>query len=526
MEKRPTLVWQYVDYWAAVKPYAEAIVFNERRMTWAELAEAVDRTALALLDLGIEKGDRVALIAAPCPEFIITFMAASKISAIWTGLSPKFSIGEMGRILRDSRPAVLITQDRHEQSNLVERALTFSFEMSCIREVLVLGKTPENMQSFDNFIMKDRPGLKDLLRQRISQAVSSDETLLMFTSGSSGFPKGVLHTHASILSNVEQERQLFDFSEDTRILLHFPINHVAADVEIGVCAVYAGACLVMMEGFDASTSLGTIEKEKITLVGQVPAMYMLQLQDPAFKKTNWDSVRTFVWGGSPASQDMLQSLSRISKRTGARLVTGYGATELAGFVTATRPGDSLQQMRESVGMVYKNCQLRIVDENRKPLKAGLIGEVAVRGPILMKGYLNSPVLTSEVLDENGWYYTRDLGTLDPEGILYLHGRRSEMFKTGGENVFPCEIESILEAHSSILYAAVVAAPDPIYDEVCHAHIMTYPGQSLTETDVVEWCRKHLSSFKVPRKVFFHNAMPLLPNGKVDKLKLMGGLKGK
>ena len=519
MEKHPQLLWQYVDKWAAKKPDAEAIVFGDTRMTWAQVAEAVDRTAKALLELGVEKGDCVALIATARPEFIITFMAVTKISAIWTGLSPRFSIGEMGRILRDCRPTVLITQDRFEKANLVERALTFSFELSCIREILVIGKKPRDLPAFDEFIAQDRPQLDAVLQERIARATCEDEALLMFTSGSSGFPKGVLHTHKSILSNVAQEARLYDMSEDSRILLHFPINHVAADVEIGYCAVYTGACLIMQEGFDARKALEVIDRERVTVIGQVPSMYLLEMRDAAFSKTGWDSVKTFVWGGSPASQDMLEALDAICKKTGARLVTGYGATELGGFVTATRPSDSLKALRESVGPVYGNCEIRIVDEQHNPVKAGQVGEVAVRGPILMKGYLNSPALTSESMDDDGWYYTSDLGSMDDKGVLTLHGRRSEMFKTGGENVFPCEIENVLESHPTVLFAAVLAVPDEVYDEVCHAHIMTVPGMTITANELLEWCKSQLSQFKAPRKILFHPTMPLLPNGKVDKMKL-------
>lgn len=519
MKKQAQLLWHYVDKWATEKPTAEAVVFGDLRMTWAQLAEAVDQTARAFLELGVGKGDCIALISMARPEFIITFMAASKIGAIWTGLSPRFSISETGRILRDCRPTILITQDRYENANLVERALTFSFELSCIREILVIGDTPDDLLSFDTFTTAPRPHLDSLLEERLDQVAPDDEALLMFTSGSSGFPKGVLHTHRSVLSNVEQEQKLFDMSGDTRILLHFPINHVAADVEIGYCAVYSGACLVMQEGFDAEKAMATVDRERITLIGQVPAMYMLEIRDATFKKTAWDSVKTFIWGGSAASKDLLDALEKICRRTGARMITGYGATEMGGFVTITQPGDSMESLRLNVGISYSNCMVRIVDEDRKPVKIGVVGEVAVKGPILMKGYLNSPALTEEVLDKDGWYYSSDLGSMDKNGVLTLHGRRSEMFKTGGENVFPCEIETVLESHPAILFAAVVSVQDEVFDEVAHAHVVTVPGVKTSMEELREWCSSSLSHFKVPRLVLFHEALPLLPNGKVDKIKL-------
>ena len=519
LQKYAKLLWHYVDKWAAEKPEAEAIVFGDTRMTWAQVADAVDRTAKALLEIGIGKGDCVALISSARPEFVITFMATTKVGAMWTGLSPRFSIGEMGRILRDCRPTVLITQDRYNSSNLVERALTFSFELSCIREILVVGKAPRGMQSFEQFIADPRPHLDGPLRERMDQASPDDEALLMFTSGSSGFPKGVLHTHQSVLSNVQQEKKLLGMDGDTRILLHFPINHVAADVEIGYCAVYAGACLVMQGVFDAKSAIEMVDKERITILGQVPAMYMLELRDPAFAKARWDSVKTFVWGGSAASREMLKNLDALRQRTGARLVTGYGATEVGGFVTITKTSNSLDELHKCVGPAYKNCEIRIVDGNRKPVKPGKVGELAVKGPVLMKGYLNSPAMTAEVMDQDGWYYTKDLGSIDADGVLTMHGRRSEMFKTGGENVFPCEIENVLESHPAVLFAAVVAVPDDVFDEVATAHVMPVPGAKTSAEELIDWCKSQMSHFKVPKNIQFHQQMPLLPNGKVDKIKL-------
>ena len=519
MDKNEQYLWHYVDKWAQSKPNAEAVIFKDTRMTWAQLAEAVDRTARAFLEIGVEKGDCIAMISMARPEFIIAFMAAAKVSAIWTGISPRFTTGEMGRILRDCRPSVLITLDRYEESNLLERALTFSFGLSCIREIMTIGKSTSDVLDFNAFIDKPRPELDQELKTRISSACDEDEALLMYTSGSSGVPKGVLHSHKAILSNVEQEHRLFEIGSDSKILLHFPINHVAADVEIAFCALYAGACIVMMDDFDPAKTVEIVDKEEITVLGQVPPMYLLEMRSGLFEKANWDSVKTFVWGGSPATQDMLETLEIIRKRTGARLVTGYGATELGGFVTATAPKDTIKQLGIYAGKPYDNCELQIVDTARNPVPQGEIGEIAVRGPMLMKGYLNSPTLSSSVLDEDGWYYTSDLGQLDKNGALIICGRRSEMFKTGGENVFPCEIENVLEAHPAVLYSAVIAVPDPIFDEIAHAHVMVVPGAQVTTEELSNWCRENLAPFRVPRSITIHSSLPLLASGKVDKIRL-------
>ncbi len=526
MNENEKYLWQYVDKWARIKPNDEALVFNDTRMTWSQLAEAVDLAARAFLDIGVEKGDCIAMISMARPEFIIAFMAAAKVSAIWTGISPRFKVGEMQRILRDCRPSVLITVDRYEGANLVERALTFSFGLSCIRDIISIGKATSGVLDFNEYCSKPRMNMTAELQARIAEACDDDEALLMYTSGSSGIPKGVLHSHRAILSNVEQQHKLFEINRDSRILLHFPINHVAADVEIAFCALYAGACIVMMDEFDPKKTIDIIEKEGITVLGQVPPMYLLEIRNKHFNQANWDSVKTFVWGGSTAPQDMLDTLKAIHERTGARLVTGYGATELGGFVTATRPEDSIDQLGQHAGIPYDNCEIRIVDNERSPVAQGTVGEIAVRGPMLMKGYLNSPGQTSAVMDEEGWYYTSDLGRLEPNGALTICGRRSEMLKTGGENVFPCEIETVLEAHPAVLYAAVIAVPDKIYDEVANAHVMVVPGAQVTEQELDTWCREHLAPFRVPRSITIRASLPLLASGKVDKMRLRELSEGK
>ncbi len=519
MESTGQFLWEYVAKWAAEKPDAEAIVFGDTRITWAQLDDAVNRTARAFLEAGVEKGDCIAMISMARPEFLIAFMAAAKVSAIWTGLSPRFSVGEMGRILRDCRPSILITLDRYEDANLTERALTFSFGLSSIREILVIGKEVSGTVAFDAFIDSPRADWDTALVERIADADPEDEVLLMYTSGSSGMPKGVLHTHETILSNVAQQHELFEINSDSRILLHFPINHVAADVEIGFCAVYAGACIVMMDRFDPGATLDTIGREKITVLGQIPPMYLLEMGHEKFSSADWSSVKTFVWGGSSAPRTMLDALDEISRRTGARLVTGYGATELGGFVTATRPEDTVEQLGEQAGILYANCEMRIVDEHRKPLPPGEMGEIAIRGPVLMKGYLNSPGRTSEVLDDEGWYYTKDLGRVNKDGALVICGRSNDMYKTNGENVFPCEVENVLEAHPTVLYSAAIAVPDAIHDEVAHAHVMVVPGTQTTSEALMAWCKEHLAPFRVPKTITVHDALPLLANGKVDRLKL-------
>jgi len=520
----PRLLWQYVDYWARQKPQAEALVFGERRITWKQFNEQVDRCARAFLELGVQKGDRIALVAMACPEFLISFMAAAKIGAIWLGISPKFSVDEVRYVLSHSQPAVLLTLREYLGVDLIEQGFTFMEEFPIINEVIVIGKTTSGFPEFEEFCNKPRPEYETELRDRMAEANAEDEALLMYTSGATGKPKGVLHTHHTILQNVAREAEYFSVHAQDRLLLHFPINHVAADVEIGYVAVYAGATLVMMDHFDARESLDLIEREKITFMGQVPTMYLMQMHTPGFSARDWSHIQKFIWGGASAPDDMIAALSEIALKNNAHLVTGYGVTELGGFVTFTQPQDSAGFLAKSVGKAAPPYEIRIVNEHRESVPAGKIGELAFRGPVVMKGYLNAPVQTAEAIDEQGWYYTKDLAWMDAEGNIFLAGRSSEMYKSGGENVFPREIEDVLEEHPAVLFAAVMGIPDNLFGEVGHAFVVLKPGQSVTGEVLQRHCRAHLATFKVPKHIEIRPQLPLLPSGKVNKLALRRELK--
>ncbi len=516
-----TLLWQRVEHWAKIKPDAEAIVFGDRRITWGEFNEQMNRAAKAFLELGVQRGDRIALVAMGCPEFIISFMAASKIGAIWLGLSPKFTVDELRYVIGHSRPTVLITLREYLGVDLVEAGLTFGMEYPCIKGLLVIGDGGEDaeFESYETFMDQPRPELDDALAQRAGEVKSDDEVLLMYTSGSTGKPKGVLHTHGNIIRNIAVEVEYFGFSEDSRALLHFPINHVAADVELGYASVYGGATLVLMDRFDPQATLEMIEREKVNVLGQVPVMYLMEFQTPKFPEMDWSSMKAFVWGGTGASPIMMDVLWNLSQMTGARLITGYGSTELCGFVTYTKPEDSRDVLFQSAGRIVPPYEMRIVDDDRKEVPLGTIGEIAFRGPVVMKGYMNNPTATAEVLDADGWYYTGDLGRMDEEGYLYISGRATEMFKSGGENVYPREVEEMIENHPAALFAAVIGVPDELYDEVGHAFVMLKPGATASDEELRAYCKERLANFKVPKHFSVRPELPLLPTGKVSKVAL-------
>jgi acyl-CoA synthetase (AMP-forming)/AMP-acid ligase II len=517
--KKLNQTWHYVEKWAEARPDADALVFGEEKLTWREFRESMDAIARAYLETGIEKGDRVALLAMARNEFLTTYMAAGKVGAIWLGLSPKYTLDELRYQISDCRPKLLITLREYMGNDLSGTVSTLMKEFSFLQKVLVIGEPFAGTENFFAFVGKPRANFVPLLEQRASQVKEGDDALLLYTSGSTGKPKGVIHTHRSIVENIKVEIEKFYFDEKSRGLLHFPINHVAADVEIGFGAIMSGGCIVSMDKFDPAETLKVIAKEKITHIGQVPVMFLLEFKQPEFWTCDFTSVKAFVWAGAAAPKIMIDLLTPICQKTGAKLITGYGSTEVCGFVTYTEKEDSTETLLKTAGKIAPPFELKIVDKKRQKLPTGEIGEIAVRGSFLMKGYYNKPDETAKVIDADGWYYTTDLAFQDDKGYVHITGRLSEMFKSGGENVYPREVEEVIETHAAVLFAAVLGVPDEIYQEVGWAFVMPTPGQNVTEDDLRDLCKSALANFKVPKKFFIRPLLPLLASGKVNKMAL-------
>ena len=521
MSQHLDLTWGYVEKWAKEKPDAEAMVFGDERLTWAMFKERMDGAAKAFLEAGVAKGDRVALLSMARNEFPITYMAANKIGAVWLGLSPKFTLDELRFLIGDSRPKVLIALNQYLDQDLIPVVETLAAEFDFLKKVLVIGGSAQGADNYHEFVNRQRPDLDEALQLRASQASPDDEALLLYTSGSTGKPKGVVHTHQSIISNIGVQIVKFHWAgeQSMRALCHFPINHVAADTEIGFGSIMAGATIVFMDKFDPAATLAMIQNEKITAFGQVPVMFLMEFKEPSFGTTDLSSISRFIWAGASAPKIMLDVLSAIAAPSGAMLLTGYGSTETCGFITYSHQDDDLETLMNTAGKIAEGFELKIVDERRNELPDGQIGEIAVRGPFLMKGYYNNSAATAEVLDSEGWYYTSDLAFKDERGYIHIAGRSSEMYKSGGENVYPREIEDLIESHPAVLFAAVIGVPDELYQEVGWAFVMLMPGQTVTEEELKALCQEKLVNFKVPKRFLIRPLLPLLASGKVNKMTL-------
>ena len=332
-------------------------------------------------------------------------------------------------------------------------------------------------------------------------------------------------THRNIIAAIEVEVKHFMVNHEPgegKFLLHFPINHVAGAVEIAYACIYSGVPMVLMDKFDAAATLATIAKEKITVLGQVPAMFLLEFKVPDFDGYDLSSIRNYMWAGAAAPEGMVKKLAA----TGATLVTGYGQTENAGFITYSKPGDSMDDLIKTVGKCDDAFEIKLMNNDGKEVPKGEVGEIWMKGDLVMKGYWNNPSATAETIVEGGWLRSGDLATMDERGYITIVGRTKEMFKSGGYNVYPREIEAVIERHPNVAFVTIVPIPDETWQEVGKAFIMPVPGTEIKEEELRELCKKHLANYKVPKEFEVRPILPLLPTGKINRLALVAEEKKK
>ncbi|MFX1449357.1 MAG: class I adenylate-forming enzyme family protein [Promethearchaeota archaeon] len=511
-------------------PNKEAIVEIEtnRRFTWKEFEEITNGFANYLLDFGLKKGDRVALYLNNCAEIILSYFSLPKIGVIVTPLNYLAALEELKFCINDSKPRVLIYSQDYTKN--VE-----SLKNKCptIEQYI-----PEN-----DFIKiaKKYPGTRPQTEPRIN-IKKNDVAVFLYTGGTTGKPKAVQLTHNSIINTVgyfistlfanitQQFKQeeidntpdskkilnKFGDIEKIKLLSSLPIFHIAATGSILLAIMY-GATIVILKKFSVKKFLSTIEKEKITIATVVPTILHRIVNYPDKNKYNISSLRQIGYGAAPISPKTIRMSLEFFKNTD--FIQIFGQTESTGVITGLSPLDHKLALKnpellKSAGRVIKGIEVKIVDDNNNELAEGEIGEICIRGNNVMKGYWEQEDLTSKTL-VNGWLHSGDLGKFI-DGYLYIVGRKKDMVITGGENVYPKEVENVIINYSKVKEVAVIGLPDEDYGEIVVACIVPKEGQHLTEQEIIEFSSRHLAGFKKPKKIFFMKKFPKSAQGKVLK----------
>lgn len=508
----PRVLWRILERHAQWTPDKPFVVSGEGSISYGEAWTAVRSIARTFLAQGVQPGDRVAMMTPPEAAFPLVYLATSMVGGIWLGINTRYTESEIRFLLEDAQPTVLVTRDSVGDRDLTALFTRLGDEYAFVSAVhVVTGAIPDSM------LTASTPELDRLLDARADAVRPDDPALIVYTSGSTGQPKGAVLTGRSIVENVAVQCRRFALTPEDRILLHMPPNHVGGNVEVTVAGLYAGCTLVALGQYDPPRLAETIHRFQVTTLLQVPTLYVMLFNDPAVATEQLASLRTLVWAGSAAPRDMVEQMRRRIPE--ATLITGYGMTEVCGFLTYTKPGDSDEDLIETIGAIDPAFELRIVDDRRRPLPAGERGEIALRGTPVMSGYWNRPEATADVLDSEGWFYTGDIGVADSRGYVTLVGRKKDMYISGGFNVYPREIEAVLESHPGIAMACVLPEADPVFQEVGVAVVVPHTGEAVEIADLAAYCRERLANYKIPKRFVMRDSLPMLGVGKVDRVSL-------
>jgi acyl-CoA synthetase (AMP-forming)/AMP-acid ligase II len=506
-------IGDYVTHWAAHTPDAEALVLNQSRISYAELAKLVDRCAAKLVDLGVRPGDRVAMLSTPRPEFLIVFLAAARVGAVWVGLNPKYTLDELRYVVDDAQPVVLIVPAAVDGRAYRDDAETLASEVAAIRHVVVLELGPQFTPEPLSTLLIPEGILKPAAKWH-EEVTAHHAALLVYTSGTTGKPKGALLPHRGLVHCSRIQRAHLR-AQPLRMLNNLPVNHVGCVGDICAFVLVSGGTVVFAERFEPGQVGPLIRDERITLWGQVPTMFQLTLDDPGFDPHMVGSVQEIAWSGAMAPEYLVRRLRDLCPE----LRSFYGMTETVGSVCYSHPDASLDDLARTIGRPDPRYDVRIADPEGNVPPRGEAAEIQVRGDFLMLGYLNQPEATRNTFTADGWLRTGDLAIEEPDGQYRLIGRLREMFKSGGYNVYPKEIEAVLESHPAVNLAAVVAVPDPLYGDVGAAFLLCEAGASVDDALLQGYCREHLANYKIPKRFHVLDAMPMLPIGKVDRAEL-------
>jgi fatty-acyl-CoA synthase len=516
-------------------PGRPALVFPQFdcRRTYAEFDRAVDEAARALLGLGIQKGEHVALWATNWPQWVLLQFASARIGAVLVTVNPAYRAHELSYVVKQSDAVALFLIDKFRTSDyfaMVHEAVP-ELVGSCpgkltsknfprLREFVALTSRPAaGMRSWDDFLALGRSVSDAALAAREHALAPGDPINVQYTSGTTGFPKGATLTHRNILMNAYYVGDCQKLTEDDGICISVPFYHCFGCVMGTLCAaVYGAAMVVPYEYFKPDESLAAIEAARATAVYGVPTMFIAMLDHPSRAGRNLGSLRTGIMAGSPCPLEIMQ---RVVAEMGAREITiAYGLTEASPVITQTRADDPIDVRAKTVGRPLPGFEVRLID----PTTARVLGdeeqgELCARGHGVMLGYYNMPEQTARTIDADGWLHTGDLASRLPNGCYRITGRIKDMVIRGGENIYPREIEEFLYTHPAVQDVSVVGVPDQKYIEELAAWIRLKPGQTASEAEIRAFCQANLAHYKVPKYVRFVSEFPQTVTGKIQKFKI-------
>lgn len=527
-------IGEFFEREVAAHPDRDCLVYADRnfRLSWAEFNERVNRLAKGLLTIGIGKGDHVGIWAKNVPDWVTFLYATAKIGAVLVTVNTAYKSHEVDYILKQSDMKAIALIDGFRDVNyvdimhelvpelrLTERGHLSSQRYPYLKNVIFVG--PEKHRGMYNTseLMLLGSHLPDDDLKAIGPTLHCDDVVNMqYTSGTTGFPKGVMLTHRNILNNGYYIGEGQKLTGEDRVCLPVPFFHCFGLV-LGLMAILThGSTAVPVEQFDPLVTLAAVQKEQCTALYGVPTMFIAEMAHPMFSMFDLTSLRTGIMAGSPCP---IEAMKRCVSDMHMHDVTiCYGLTETSPVFLQTSADDPIERKVSTIGRQHPNVEVKLVNpETGEPVGFNEPGEICCKGYNVMKGYYNMPEETAQVIDADGFLHSGDLGTVDEDGYYKIVGRLKDMIIRGGENIYPREIEEFLYTVPGIKDAQVVGVPDEKYGEVVGAFITLHDGADLTEEDVRDLCRQQMARYKAPKHVFFVNEFPQTASGKIQKFKL-------
>ena len=502
--------WSWIGDWtgrrAILTPKRESIIDNltGNRYTFEAMDKRANQAARLLLDSGVKKGDRVGVYSKNRFDFLDLLFGCGKIGAILTPFNVRLTTSEMEYLIGKTKPSIFFYDPE-----LAKPFDDLRTSLEKIPKVVMGDKKLKSESSLTSLMSKVSSG--DVERPSLTLG---NPYLIVFTGGTTGLPKGAVLSHGLVFWNSVNTIVSWGLRPDDIQPLLFPLFHTGGINVLLIPFYHLGAKSIIMGDFSVDETLRVIEDEKCSIVIGVPTMFNMMAQSPKFAKANFDSVRVFISGGAPCPVAIMEHYWKRDKI----LKMGYGLTEV-GPNNFYLPESEVKRKPSSVGFPVFHCDMKVLDDDGAEVPRGSVGELMLRGPHIFSGYFDEPEETKKTIEPDGWVHTGDLVMQDEEGFYFITGRKKDMFISGGENVYPTEIEEILYKHPAILEAAVIGVPHEKWGEVGKAVIVLKPGEKLTEEEVLEYLSSKLAKYKIPKEYEFRDELPKSAAGKILKREL-------
>lgn len=498
---------------AATWPDAEAIVDGERRLTWAQLADAMMDAASAFVAAGLQRGDRVSLWMPNSMDWIIACLGLHAAGGVLVPLNTRYKADEARYILDRAKVRMVVASHEFLGTRFAE--LADSLGVASVERIVAMGD--DGPKGWSAFLAAADDAARRGAEARLEALAEDDVSDIMFTSGTTGNPKGAVTAHGQTVRTAQLWARATSLTAGDRYLILWPFFHTSGYKGAWLPCLTTGATILPIAALDVPELLGVVERERVTFMPGPPTLFQTLLAMPDRRPEMLAALRVAVTGGTSVAPSMVEAMRA---ELGIPVVlTGYGMTETCGTATMTSPEDPPEVVTTSCGRAIEGVEVICVDEAGVPVPTGEPGEVVIRGMNVMRGYLDDPEATAAAIDPDGWLHSGDIGVLDEKGYLRITDRKKDMFIVGGFNCYPAEIEKMLLNHPAILAVAVAAIPDERMGEVGKAWVVLKEGASLDAGALIAWSRERMANFKVPREVAFLAELPMSATGKVQKFRL-------